>query len=319
MFGESGRLKGLPETINVPETMLENVHNVRSACNRLLQGYHLATFAQMAKVVVAQSENLQELDRLWVLEENFLVHHARPLGQEKVRQQLLDALPDESTASTASIEGSIRSVAALRGSPLVLACGSTTEDEVDSLYKLLGALQQKHSPAPQAVLKMSKSSRELLDRCEHFLTTLVFLNPEDVFSEVKMLSGRSAMQHLWSKFESKSAADRHLNDAPAFRQFAWMLTVQQNSLVDALVTSGIASYQAEFLKASICDVPAPTKAGTGSKESSSFFKASGSGSSSSSSSALAKAFVTCASTATVSKPADTLACSKAKLLEMFRK
>ena len=126
--------------------MLEDIHNVRSACNRLLQGYHLATFAHMGKVVVAQSENLQELDRLWVLEENFLVHHAKPLGMEKVRQQLLDALPDESKASTASIEGSIRTVAAMRGSPLVMACGSTTEDEVDSLFKLLNTLQRSSHP-----------------------------------------------------------------------------------------------------------------------------------------------------------------------------
>ncbi len=96
LLGESGRLKGLPETINVPETMLDDIHNVSSACARILQGYHLATFAHMGKVVVAQSENLQELDRLWVLEENFLVHHARRLGMEKVRQQLLDALSDES-------------------------------------------------------------------------------------------------------------------------------------------------------------------------------------------------------------------------------
>ena len=203
---------------------------------------------------------------------------------------------------------------------MVQACGESTEKVVDSVYKLLNGLKEHNAPTPQAVLKMSEWNRDMMGKCEHYLQTMVPLNPVDPFSDSRMMSGRKAMDYLWNKFSSKPVAERRMEDAQRFRQFAWMLAAQQNAIVDGLVHSGIASYQAEFLKNSICDAPPnPAKSGSGgSKGGAVASGSSGAGSSSSSSSALAKTFVAAASSDTASKP-DQLAANKARLLAMFRK
>lgn len=79
------KLDGLPETIMVPEEHLTAAKNVREACLNILKGYEWATFADMVKIVSAQSESLLELDRFWALELHFLKSHARALGEKKVK------------------------------------------------------------------------------------------------------------------------------------------------------------------------------------------------------------------------------------------
>jgi hypothetical protein len=318
LFGKDKHLEGHPETIDVPDDLLGSSRNVRSACQRILQAYQWATFDEMAKVVLAQSDSLNELDRFWCLTSHFLQYHARPLGETIVKQKLLDALPDSINAHKFSLEHSMRLVAEIKSSELTIACGQATEDDVDLVFRMLSSLQQSQSPTAQTVQKMLSWSRQMLNRCEHFLTVVVPLHLDDPNSQVKGLSGRAAMQHLWDKFERKPPAERQLEEAAPFRQFAWMLTCQQNQVVDSLIHSGIAAYQAEFLKAPICDGPKPHQPGTATTGGSSASSSGGGPSSSSSASTLAKSFIASAASDPKSK-SDPLAASKSKLLAMFRK
>lgn len=315
LFGQDGRLHGYPETIGVPANLLAGMTNVRMACNAIFEGYGWATFGDMAKIVASQADSLNDLDRFWCLDVHFLQNLARSVGERMVKQRVVDCLPDASMTAEKSIEESMAQVAAIRNDKLTIACGSAFEGEVDLVYHMLSNLQKRHAPSLQPVQKMSVWARHVLGRCENFLTAVVPAFPGTLDPKKTMCSGRAALSILWKKFQATPADQRQLEIAAPFRQFAWMLNQEQADEVEALVRAGINAYQANFLKRSICD--GAVGAATGATAPSS---ASASGSASSSS-ALARAFLPSAEPP-ASKPkasSDTLACSKARLLEMFKK
>lgn len=98
LFGERTKLVGYPETIDVPTVHLETACNVRTACIRLLEGYGWATFSDMARIVAAQSDSLNELDRFWSLDVYLMNNHARATGERIVRAKIMDVLPESHNA-----------------------------------------------------------------------------------------------------------------------------------------------------------------------------------------------------------------------------
>jgi hypothetical protein len=128
------------------------------------------------------------------------------------------------------------------------------------------------------------------------------------------VTGRDAMRIMWREFEETPVENRTIQIAAPFRKFAWMLDSSQRMQIDSLVASGIASYQASFLKAPICDAPA-SKVGALSSSS-----GTGSAASSSSCSAIMKPiFVIDAKAGQKGPVTDGIKSAKAALLAMYKK
>lgn len=310
---DKAKLAGYPETILIPAEHLEAARNARVACNRLLKGYECVTFSDMARIVAAHSETMSELYRFWSLDAVFLKNHARAVGERILRGKIMDCLPESHTAHHFTFKQALTKVAAIKTLKLTAAVGSAIEDDVDVVFSLLSSLDKGHAPSHQSVLKMSAWCRQVLGRCEHFLTAMVPPEGSTGRTQVlKMQSGRLAMQYLWGQFQSTAVEKRTLDQAAPFRQFAWMLTQEQGKEIDAFVNSGIAAYQANFLKAALCDKPAAVAVAGAASEGADVM-----GGSSSSTCALAKLPFQQMPKGSKEK-ADPLAERKSRLLEMFK-
>ena len=238
------------------------------------------------------------------------------MAEDMVKQQVFDALPDTETCQRRSVDNCLVEIAKIRQSKLCAACGPSFEDEIDLAYRMISNIQKSQSPSALTVLKMSQWSRQLMGRCAHFLTLLVPVDPTNPKSSVQMISGHAALNELWKQFLAKPEQERTLDDAAPFRKFSWMLLAEQSNLVESLVNSGIAAYQATFLQKSICDASTPGDHTTD------VYQARGASAAGSSGDDKAlfvtRDFVSSAAPGMKSK-ADSLAESKARLLKMFKK
>ena len=255
VFGDRDPLPGFPETVKVPDDLIEPYTNVRAAAKKLLDGYEGLTFADMRRFVAAQADILTGMDRHFAIELQFLRVHAEEVAERGVRSKLLAMLPRDGSVEGMTMATASAQVEALSLDRRVAACHPNLAKEIRTTAQLLRNLMDCEAPSDENVLKMAPFFRQVLARCEHFLTAEVRVQKLGTldFTNTRV-SGRAAMAALWQAFAGKDENDRCLADVEEFRRFKWMLPRGQCEVVSGVITKGIRSYQERFsVGLSICD------------------------------------------------------------------
>ena len=228
----AGGLSGISLHVRVPTELLADFKNCRDAV-RSVCGSQPMRLADLRALIGSHLKGMVLLDRTFVLEYQFLLHHAEPLLLKKVHDDVLDVLPDgKEVRSFANV---LLGLEKHRRSVRVFMCGASLELEIDGLIQLVRGLSEGIGIKTSTILRYSEFYKNCVKKFENFLHSDADLSKFEkgpCGPKVVTLYGPRAIEWQLSEVSRKfkSGIDVGMGEMKHFRTFDWLLSDTQRDL-----------------------------------------------------------------------------------------
>ena len=242
---------------DVPRNALVGSIAARRVVAELIADDQIASFAEVARIIVARSSSVLVLDRTFRLELCFL-DQAEVLIGKAIEHEILSAClpnPLDAKSGPATLEQAILAITTLRGHDMVKRSNASCIGKLESVQLLL--LHMQRGVSPDAATNMSGFFVTVLERCSLFFT---------YGAGEAMTRGTTAIQSYCKKLDDK-ANEGIVVEVPeieALRPFWWLLSRVQIEQIQAHLRNAITS-ATEGGRSSGCttshEAPSKTKVG----------------------------------------------------------
>ena len=232
-----GAIADVPGEVIVPQDLLFDDLNVREHVNKLL-GTSWMTVQKMRDIVNSNEEEFIKMNESFWMEIAFLNTRFDPLLLAHLRSCLLAILPD--AGEIRSLPKAVTAARALATGQVATAAGRDVEKELMSVVNLLQDICDARSPCASETLKMSSFVLQCLKKAENCCVTTHEepLTENGTKMRRKQLLAGAALDHLVAK-SLKLKSGPLGPDLKQMRQFRWMLSIENNKLLDGWIKDAV--------------------------------------------------------------------------------
>ena len=231
LYGETGGLPELPETVTIPQELRYDMANGREFLMKVLgEGWN--SVAEMKRLVKLNGEELRRLDKNWWLDEFFLYNQYDEMIAAHLKKCVLALIPE--MGSRASMGRAVLAARTLCTGDVVTAQLPVLQRELTNACNLLQDISEGKGPSPGVASKFGNFSLQFLKKIENFASW----NTTSV--EFQLETGPVTVT-LWGQEAVKSCYDACVvtpgvvspKDLKFMRMFRWCLQEAEASQVEA--------------------------------------------------------------------------------------
>lgn len=240
----------LPTATKVQLELLTDNKNAREACIDLMPKDLQLTIAEMQTQLKKHEPVLLNLCKDFCQEISYLMHHVEPMAEERFKSEMMRQLPKPD--DEVSIDAVLTYLRNAKLNTLFMCLGARFKAEVDNILTFLNMVHE--GSGPKDITSFSTPFLlQVVDVSKNFYRVVVKngdLKGSSIFPN-KTLVGSAAALHDLATFGAASGKDSEGLDigpsAARLRRFAWLISKEEQQLVDEAVKQKLKRRRTELL------------------------------------------------------------------------
>ena len=263
LWGESGKVPTVPETVRIPANSLLKQRGCREAALNFLEAN--ADDLSLEDMIKCMKKNKSELVGMypaWEIDHVFLTEHVQKLLSNALVQHVIRCFPsgagDDSDKTAASV---IEALEQIPKSKQALAMDKDFQRELGSVAIWTQSFDSGVSPSDKEVAKFSALYKAVVHQCTYWCKaeqTEKAKPNSKYFGMPRVLYGKMALEYKYDQCAREEKAKGHIplgDDLKEFRKYRFLLEPSCRTVVDKWIKASVAKAR-KAQQGTLCDASA---------------------------------------------------------------